>query len=88
MRRLAVYSDAEKIRKAMEESKANHPQLRWVKQIAISYSSEGIWTATFDSDLTVMFDDVEYSSNTIYFIMHKSRVAYITHAGLNDYARD
>lgn len=67
---MAVYSDVEKIRKAMEESKANHPQLRWVKQIAISYSSEGIWTATFDSDLTVMFDDVEYSSNTIYFIMH------------------
>lgn len=86
---MAVYSDSEKIRKAMEESKANYPQLSWVKQIAISFSdSMGIWMATFDSDLTVVFDDVEYSSNTIYFIMHNKIAAYLTHKGLNEFARD
>lgn len=86
---MAVCSDMKKIRKAMEESKANYPQLSWVKQIAISFSdSMDIWMATFDSDLTVVFDDVEYSSNTIYFMMHDKIVAYLTHKGLNEFARD
>lgn len=86
---MAVYSDVEKIRKAMNETIANPNQLRWVKKIAISYSeSMGVWLATFDSDLTVIFDDVAYLSNSVYFRMDGKDVAYITHAGLNDYARD
>lgn len=85
---MATAKDVECIKKAMIETIANRNQLRWVKNIAISYSSSGIWLATFDSDLTIMFDDVEYSSNTIYFIMHDNRVAYIMHKGLSEFAAD
>lgn len=86
---MAVYSDMERIKQAMRETIANPMQLRWVHQIAISYSkSMGMWMATFDSDLTIMFDDVEYSSNSIHFIMHDKRVAHITHKGLNEFERD
>lgn len=86
---MATAKDVECIKKAMRETIANPNQLRWVRQIAISYSkSVGMWMATFDSDLTIMFDDVEYSSNTIYFIMNDSRVAYIMHKGLNEFAAD
>lgn len=85
---MATAKDVECIKKAMSKTMANRNQLRWIKNIAISYSSSGIWMATFDSDLTIMFDDVEYSSNTIYFIMNDSRVAYITHKGLSEFAAD
>ena len=86
---MAVYSDMEKIKQAMEESKANCPQLRWVKQISISYCpTKEVWLARFDSDISILFNDVAYLSNSVYFRMDGKDVAYITHAGLNDFARD
>lgn len=85
---MAVYSDMEKIRKAMEESKASCPQLRWVKQISISYCpTKDLWIARIN-DIAILFNDVAYLSNSVYFRMDGKDVAYITHAGLNDYARD
>lgn len=85
---MAVYSDSEEIRKAMSETIANPYQLRWVKRISISYCpTKNVWIARIH-DISIIFNDVAYLSNSIYFRMDGKDVAYITHAGLNDYARD
>ncbi len=86
---MAVPSDRDSIKKAMEESVAHPNQLRWVKQIAISYSpSKDVWLATFDTDMTIIFNDVEYGNNTLYFKLCGVPIAYVTHKGLNEFARD
>ena len=80
-----IYDETEFIR-AMELARYEHNQ-QWVKHIAITYSeSMQKYLATFDCDLTIIFDKVLYKNNSIYFYVKVPsgdiEVAYITHKGL------
>ncbi len=82
---MATIYDYEAIKRAMNETKnVDRPWLSWVGQISISYSKyQHRWLANLpNSDATIIFDDVRYSSNSIYFMHMGTDIAYITHAGL------
>ena len=87
---MATIKDKERIEKAMQEARDHPLQCRWVGGISISYSdSMGKYIATFDCDLTIVFDYVTYSSNIISFNSEKEgyAIANITHKGLHDRQR-
>ena len=82
---MATIKDKEAFEKAMKECREHPLQSRWVGAIPICYSdSIDKYIATFDCDLTVVFDYVTYSSNTIFFYSKKEdyAVAHITYKGL------
>lgn len=82
---MATIKDKENIEKAMEECRENPLQCRWVGDISISYIEQvGRYIAVFDCDLTIVFDNIGYSSNTLYFYRKGDEypVAHITHKGL------
>lgn len=82
---MATIKDKENIEKAMEECREHPLQCRWVGGISISYIElVGRYIAVFDCDLTIVFDSVGYSSNTLYFYRNGDEypVAHITHKGL------
>lgn len=84
---MATIKDKDRIEKAMKECKEHPLQCRWVGSISISYSDiMGKYIATFDCDLTVVFDYVTYSSNIISFNSEKEgyAIANITHKGLHE----
>ena len=84
---MATIRDKDRIEKAMKECRERPLQCRWVGDISISYSdSMGKYIATFDCDLTVVFDYITYSSNTIFFNSEKEgyAIAHITHKGLHE----
>ena len=83
---MAVLKDEIRFIKAMELARYEKNQ-QWVGGIAITYSqSMDKYLATFDCDLTIIFDKVHYKNNSIYFYAKTPRgeieVAYITHKGL------
>jgi hypothetical protein len=83
---MATINDKKNIKKAMEECKEHPLQCCWVGNVSISYSdSIDKYIAIFDCDLTVVFDYVTYSSNTIFFNSKNDdyAVAHITHKGLS-----
>ena len=83
---MAVLKDEIRFIKAMELARYEKNQ-QWVGQIAITYSeSRGKYLARFDADLTLVFDKVHYSSNTLHFYVCTPRgdieVGFLTHRGL------
>ena len=83
---MATIHDENEFIRAMELARYEHNQ-QWVEHIAITYSeSVQKYIATFDCDLTIIFDKVHYKNNSIYFYVKTPRgdieVAYITHKGL------
>lgn len=83
---MATIKDLEAIKKAMEDCREHPLQCRWVEDISISYIEFiSRYIAVFDSDLTIVFDSVGYSSNTLYFYRNGDEypVAHITHKGLH-----
>ena len=86
---MAVYGDVVKIKQAMADAYNFPNQCRWVKHIQITYSMvKGLWLAEFDCDMNILFDDVTYLSNSVYFRLNGRDVAFITHKGLSDSACD
>lgn len=82
---MATIRDKEDIEKMMKECKENPLQCLWVGGISISYIQPlNRYIAVFDCDLTVVFDDIGYSSNTLYFYRKGDEypIAHITHKGL------
>ena len=84
---MATMNDESLFKEAMKEAK-NHPYTcQWVEAIQITYSKElDKYLAQFDGDLNIIFDDVHYSSNSIYFMQTNGddcqAIAFITHKGL------
>ena len=86
---MATQSDCTKMQRAMEIAKYEKNQ-QWVGQIAITYSeSMDKYLARFDADLTIVFDKVHYSSNSLHFYVYTPRgeieIGFLTHRGLHDY---
>ena len=84
---MATIKDKEAFEKAMKECRERPITRNWVGGISISYIELfDRYIAVFDRDLTIVFDDVGYSSNTIYFYRKGDEypVAHITHKGLHE----
>ena len=82
---MAVIRDKERIEEAMADVKSNPTICHWVDRIRISYAKQlDKYCAEFNCDLTIIFDYVEYSSNSIYFYRgdDKIPIAHVTHTGL------
>lgn len=63
---MATQGDVEDLRKAMKETKAEPNKVSYLGAVRVGYIPEmKCWTATFDCDLTVFFNDADYSSNYI-----------------------
>lgn len=83
---MATIKDKEAFEKAMGEVREHPLQCRWVGDISTSYIEQvGKYIAVFDCDLTIVFDSVGYSSNTLYFYRNgdETPIAHITHTGLH-----
>ena len=66
VRKMATIRDLEEIRKAMDEVRENPNQCRYVGVMQITYAEHSeCFIATFEADLDIYFDDVDYSSNNI-----------------------
>lgn len=66
VKKMATIRDLEEIRKAMDEVKEHPNQCRFVGVMQITYAEHSkCFIATFEADLDVYFDDVDYSSNNI-----------------------
>ena len=77
---MATINDLNEIRKILEKVREYNPSCAYLGAIRFSYAS-GIncYTATLDSDLTVLFDDVAYKSNNIILFRNGVEVAYFCH---------
>ena len=80
LKTMATINDLYEIREILKIVREDAPCCKYLGDICFSYAS-GIncYTATIDSDLTVLFNDVEYGSNCIYLRMDGKDVAYFCH---------
>ena len=84
---MATIKDKEAFEKAMRECKEHPIRNYWVGGISISYIQlVNRYIAVFDCDLTIVFDEIGYSSNTLYFYRKGDEypIAHITHKGLHE----
>lgn len=83
---MATIKDEEDIKRIMRVVREHPLQCRWVGDISISYiQAVDRYIAVFDCDLTIVFDNIGYSSNTLYFYRKGDDypIAHITHKGLH-----
>lgn len=63
---MATLSDLETLKKEMKKVKKNPKIVGWLGCVQIGYSEvNNRWNMTFDGDLVIWFDDVEFVSNSI-----------------------
>ena len=83
---MATMLDKKRIEEAMCNAKTHPVSCFWVGGIQITYAKPmERYCAQFDCDLTIIFDYVDYSSNSIYFYRNgdETPIAHITHTGLH-----
>ncbi len=77
---MATISDMYKLRECMDKAMQNPMQLVWFERLPISFvPSMMCWEMTFESDLTVFFNDVSCAGNSMQLELNGVVVAYFTH---------